>query len=165
MKINVNVKSEILHQTNEWNERLELLGTVGPIKINSQQRRLERYRMIYIFKILEYIVPSPGISWTQDEKRGRLINIPALIKGARVSIISLREQSLQVHGAKLFNKLPVDLRNMTGVSVDTWKKHLDGFLTVIPDRPLCGDLIPSPCDGLGRVSNSLQDWIPKLFKI
>ena len=46
-----------------------------------------------------------------------------------------REASLQVKGARLFNLMPLNLRCMTGVSVDTFKADLDSWLASIPDQP------------------------------
>ena len=36
---------------------------------------------------------------------------------------------------RLFNSLPRRLRNMTGVSTDTFKGHLDRWLQTVPDQP------------------------------
>ena len=65
-----------------------------------------------------------------------------------------RETSLGVKGARLFNLLPLELRNLNCKNVDTFKKNLDDFLTEVPDQPT----IP----GLGRPaeSNSLLYQIP-----
>ena len=51
------------------------------------------------------------------------------------SVRRARESSLQVKGARLFNLVPRDLRDMTGVSVDSFKSRLDSWLTTIPDQP------------------------------
>ena len=37
--------------------------------------------------------------------------------------------------ARLFNKIPLNLRMMTGVTVDTFKKNLDVWLKGVPDTP------------------------------
>ena len=46
-----------------------------------------------------------------------------------------REASLQVKGARLFNLVPKEIRNMSGISVDNFKSGLDAWLTRIPDQP------------------------------
>ena len=46
-----------------------------------------------------------------------------------------REASLQVKGARLFNLMPINLRNMMGVSVEVFKAALDTWLCSIPDQP------------------------------
>ena len=38
---------------------------------------------------------------------------------------------------KALNSLPRKMRNMTGVKVDTFKKHLDYWMMQIPDLPKC----------------------------
>ena len=48
---------------------------------------------------------------------------------------TIREGSLQIHGAKLFNALPKSVRNLTRTSVDEFKVALDKFLQTIPDEP------------------------------
>ena len=40
---------------------------------------------------------------------------------------------------RLFNLLPPNLRNITGVTTDTFKKHLDKWLANIPDTPKIDD--------------------------
>ena len=64
-----------------------------------------------------------------------------------------REASLQVKGARLFNLMPTNLRNMTGVSVEVFKAALDTWLCSIPDQPTT--------DGRQRaaLTNSLIDQV------
>ena len=38
---------------------------------------------------------------------------------------------------RAFNSLPRNLRNLTGVTADTFKKHLDKWMMKIPDQPKC----------------------------
>ena len=52
-----------VRELNYW-DRLKKL------KMNSQQRRFERYRIIYIWKILEKQVPSPGLEESHSETKG-----------------------------------------------------------------------------------------------
>ena len=52
----------------------------------SQQRRFERYRAIYMWKILEDKAPNCGIKTKTDDKGGRRMVIPKLktfLKGLR----------------------------------------------------------------------------------
>ena len=37
------------------------------LKMNSQQRRFERYRIIYVWKTLEKIVPNANVCLASDE--------------------------------------------------------------------------------------------------
>ena len=110
-------------------ERLEALN------IFSIQRRFEKYRIIYIWKILEQIVPNYGIREYQSQRHGRLCRVPKLNNKAAHAVQSLREASLAVHGAQLFNAMPQHIREITNCRVETFKAHLDKHLRNIPDQP------------------------------
>ena len=46
-----------------------------------------------------------------------------------------RHSSIRIHGAKLFNIMPKELRNAKDCSVDFFKMKVDKFLQSIPDEP------------------------------
>ena len=111
------------------------------IKLYSVERRRERYFMIYTWKVLEQMVPNVStdeerkITSKSTYRQGRTCcihtvpnHIPAKIKAARYA-------SLGYRGPLLFNTLPADIRNITNVPVDTFKKELDKFLSTVPDEP------------------------------
>ena len=109
----------------------------------SLERRRERYRIIYVWKILEGMVPNlTGRSQITDKQSfrfGRMCVLPPVATAAKNSLQRLRERSFCVNGPKLFNSLPSHLRNMTGVSHLEFKRELDKFLGTIADEPLmCG---------------------------
>ena len=82
---------------NYW-ERLERLA------MNSEQRRLERYQIIYVWKVIHGVAPNCGIKWTGcEERRGRMCEIKP-IRGKSLAQ-NLRRQSFQVAGPKLWNCL------------------------------------------------------------
>ena len=138
---------------NYW-ERLKCL------RINSQQRRFERYRIIYTWKILEESAPNCGIKEIHsfEDRQGRKCELPNL-KGSQ-SVKTLREQSFQVHGPRLFNSLPRYIRNLTKCGIYIFKEKHDLFLEKIPDQPKVGDLMPATCNQVsGQPSNSLVDQI------
>ena len=117
---------------------------------------MERYRIIYTWKILEGLVPNCGLKFTTNERRGREAQVPSL--QGKASIKRLREQSFQVKGPKLFNSLPPSLRKISKVPVDEFKLHLDKFLEGIPDEPIMDGLIPAACDLFSAApSNSIVD--------
>ena len=140
-----------LRQENYW-RRLELL------KMYSQERRMERYRIIYIWKILEGYAPNCGVKSSQENARlGRRCEIPKLAKNGRIAIQTLREQSFQVNGARLFNCIPKKIRAIEK-DQDLFKSELDKFLSSIPDQPRLGSLVPEAvCSITARQSNSLLD--------
>ena len=53
---------------------------LAKIKLNSEQRRIERYQIIYVWKTLEKIVPDTNIKVSNDESSrvGRMCKGPAL---------------------------------------------------------------------------------------
>ena len=124
----------------------------------SQQRRSERYRIIYTWKILEGLVPNCGIESDTSMRRGRVCRVP--ITHGRQAVKSLREQSFQMSGPKLFNCLPKYLRDINKSSKLDFKEQLDLFLATLPDQPHIGDLIPNVCNQFtAKPSNSLVDVI------
>ena len=125
----------------------------------SQERRMQRYKIIYIWKILEGKVPNCGINKIENERKGRLCFIPAL-KKSNTKIKTLRENSFQVVGPKLFNCLPSNIRNISKCSIDEFKFVLDQFLSKIPDEPKLPGYIPAACDQYsGQPSNCLTDQV------
>ena len=66
------------------------------------------------------------------------------------------EGSLRIKGAKLFNILPPELRNLQGVLVDTFKANLDTWLGSVPDQPTI------PGRQRAAATNSLLDQVPML---
>lgn len=125
------------------------------LHLYSLERRRERYQIIYVWKAMEKIVPH-FIDTHNAPRHGRLCNISPLPTNAPGKICSLREQSLRIHGAKLFNVLPRSIRDLANVDVLVFKKKLDGFLGTIPDEPQCHGYT----DIRRAESNSLLKMIP-----
>ena len=131
--------------------RLKELG------LYSQQRRRERYRTIYLWKVLEGEVPNPAPHALQPyitERGGRRATRKCLPTRAPEKIRTLLSNSLTYDGPKSFNALPKEVRNITGCSVGKFKSGLDKFLSTIPDEP--------PVQGYTarcRTSNSIPDQV------
>ena len=126
-------------------ERLKVL------RMNSEQRRLERYKIIYVWKILQGLVPNCGVQVIDAESKerlGRRCKVPSMNKQASSAVQSLRDTSFQVTGPKLFNCLPKWLRNLKTLSLEEFKEKLDLVLSQVPDEPRIGG--PG-----GWISNSL----------
>ena len=124
----------------------------------SQERRMERYRIIYAWKILEGISPNCGLVSQTSERRGRELSIPAIRGKGKVQ--TLREASFQVHGPRLFNSMPKAIRDLNRISVDQFKYKLDIYLQSIPDEPNLHGYVPIVCNQLsGSPSNSLVDHV------
>ena len=131
-------------------------------KLYSLKRRRERYAIIYVWKIIENIVPNfshnengielGGISWYHHNRLGRKCMIPTIERGPFQSI---RSASLAFQGPRLFNCLPQNLRNLSGCTVNNFKSKLDKFLSEVPDEPL----VPNYVKYRRAQSNSLIDML------
>ena len=125
-------------------------------------RRMERYRVIYVRKTLNCDAPILNlIRKPRESRRGTLLQIPAN-KTGKTKYRSIKERSMAVNGAKLFNAMPITLRANKG-NMDDFKQELDSFLETIPDVPggLGGDTLCLNLQTL-KPSNSLCDWTRKL---
>ena len=105
----------------------------------SQHIRLERYLILYVWKILNRIVHNCVLEFTNEETRRGTEVITPNLKGTTRS----RDQSFLVHGGNLFNSLPKYLRNMAGNNLEDFKERLDKYLQSITDVPKVVGNIPS----------------------
>ena len=109
------------------------------LKLYSLERRMERYQIIYTWRIIEGQVPnlkSTPINSSHSDRRGRSCTIPSITSSASQQIWSIRFASLPYKGPGLFNNLPQNIRNLTNCELTTFKGALDKFLLTLPDQPL-----------------------------
>ena len=105
------------------------------LNLPSQERRRERYMVIFIWKISEGLVKGYDLAFGDFGRRGRMA-IPNPISSSAPAVIKrAREASLGHKGCQLFNLIPDSVRNMKGTSVDHFKAALDRFLATVPDQP------------------------------
>ena len=110
-------------------------------KLYSVERRRERYHIIYVWKILEGLVPNISehehrmITGYEHTRLGRLCKLQNVTKTAPARVKAARYASLGYRGPCLFNTVPAHIRNLTNVPVDKFKKELDKFLSTVPDEP------------------------------
>ena len=113
-------------------QRLQNLG------LYSLERRRERYIIIYVWKILNGLVPNIGggasIVPLDSTRRGRLCAVPPILNAGIPRHKTLRENSLAVIGPQLFNCIPADVRGHRGTA-DCFKAKLDRYLSQVPDKP------------------------------
>ena len=102
--------------------------------VYSVKRRFERYTIIYIWKILESMVPnlSQPITYHFSDRRGRLCYSDHVSSG-RIGTLSYN--SFRWRAIRLFNCLLRHVRNMTSCSTVIFKKKLDQFLCNLDDKP------------------------------
>ena len=112
------------------------------LRLYSLERRRERYRILYVWKLLENLVPNiasegkDGFTKLHSARNGVFVRTPSFKTSIPPKVWKLREGSIQYHGAKLFNSLPKEIRGLTGCSLHQFKQSLDAFLSTIQDRPL-----------------------------
>ena len=114
---------------------LDYWERLGALNMYSQERRRERYQIIFIWKVSQLLVKGYSIPFKQNPRRGRLVDLPPVVGGCPAAVARAHEASLRVKGAKLFNLLPMELRGLDGVMVDTFKSGLDAWLGTVPDQP------------------------------
>ena len=143
-------KIDGMRDLNYW-ERLRELG------LYSLERRRDRYAIIYVWKIVNSMVPN--ISEGEDRiktqnhiRRGTLCVVPRLSGRALRSVQTMREHSLAVLGPRLFNELGPELREYKG-KLEGFKCRLDRFLNAVHDKPALPHYVQSAC------GNSLLDQL------
>ena len=147
------IKDSKLEGLNYWEK-------LGELKLYSQERRRERYQVIFLWKISQGMVSGYQVQFTSDMgRRGRSVVPNSVVRAAPAVVRNARERSLGVKGALIFNLLPDKLRSMNSQHIDYFKNHLDVFLSSIPDQPT----VP----GLGRAaeSNSLLHQLPLFYSM
>ena len=136
---------------------------LSALRLYSLQRRRERYIIIYVWKILEELVPNISSSNSAicparlNKRIGRRCHVPPISTTSPKSIQTIRESSFSVMGPNLFNCLPRYLRELTKAecTAPQFKAKLDDFLSTVPDQPL----IPGYTQYRQCQSNSLVHWL------
>jgi hypothetical protein len=130
------------------------------LQLYSLQRRRERYDILYVWKILEGIVPniSPEsnrqIRTYQHIRNGRMCIIPEPLRNARMQVKTLVNSSFVVRAVKLFNAVPKYIREISNCEIDSVKRTLDTYIRTLPDKPAL------PGYYTATESNSLLHVIP-----
>ena len=138
---------------------LDYAQRLKALNLSSIQRRHERYKIIYTYKIKEGLVENIsddyGLKFYCNGRHGYRCAIPTFPfynnKAAKA-----RDKSFSLTACNLWNALPRYIRNISGMSIDCFKKNLDKALKQYPDIPRCS-AIGLYRDKHGRNSNSLCD--------
>ena len=105
----------------------------------SLERRRERYRIIYVWKILEKLVPNietnGEIKEQMNERTGRSCHVKTNVINSCYKARRLRDHSFSWNACLAFNSLPKSIRNISSCSVETFKTKLDKYLLTILDEP------------------------------
>ena len=128
------------------------------LRLQSLERRRERYQIIYTWRIIEGQVPnldSTPINVTHSDRRGRSCVLPSIASTLSHRIKSIRFASLSHRGPRLFNCMPLAIRGLSNCKLPAFKRQLDIFLSSLPDQPL----VPSMTAYREIESNSVIDWV------
>ena len=135
------------------------------LNLQSIQRRHERYKIIYIYKIKEGIVPNLppapnqpssnyGLSFSSSTRHGIRCSIPEAKLYHNPAIIQ-RQASFAQTASDLWNCLPYYITSLSHISIDKFKGRLDKFLNLFPDEPRCSAPEQFIDLNTGRKSNSI----------
>ena len=131
---------------------------IKDLGLYSQERRRERYQMIFIWKISQGLVRGYNTHFENDGRRGRMARPKTVSLRSKATVRNAREASFGVKGAKLFNLLPKDIRGVTSEKVESFKTVLDEFLRRVPDEPTV------PGRARAAETNSLLHQIPLMTR-
>ena len=151
-----NVQKSLVNKI--WDQGLEngnYWDKLQYLRLFSQERRRERYQIIFIWKISQELVSGYQIPFSQNSRTGRWA-VPAQLSSPNVpaAVRAAKESSLRVRGCQLFNLLPAVLRSADHGDTLMFKNNLDHYLSCVPDQPTT--------NGLQRAakSNSLLHQVP-----
>ena len=137
---------------------LDYWERLSSLHLYSQERRRERYQIIFLWKVAQGLVKGYKATFVQNERRGRIMQLAPLCSKAPAAVKRARESCLQVRGGKLFNSIPRELRDTFTGSPDQLKARLDGWLSCIPDQPTV------PNRQRAAISNSLLGQVQYIIK-
>ena len=119
-----------------------IIGNSYKLSVCTPLREEENdYLIIYVWWIMEGQAPNistadnGGIRTKWHIHRGRCCLIPTVSNQSSHVVKTLRYASFAIHAPRLFNALPAHVRDITGGSVDSFKRQLDKYLRTVPDEP------------------------------
>ena len=120
------------------------------LKMQSMQRRRERYSIIMVWKMANGEAPnSIGVKFHNNARLGKKAEIPTSPTHTQVSVATKFHNSFACRATRLWNTLPRDVN--TAEDLATFKVQLGKWLSRFPDRP--------PVTGYTRQNNnSILDW-------
>ena len=102
-------------------------------KLYSIQRRNERYKILYIWILLNGLVPSLGLCWNPNTlpRYGPKLIVDKIL-GPNEPIKNLKRDLIRNFRVRIFNNLPIPLRTFKG-TLASFKNMLDKYLELCPD--------------------------------
>ena len=130
-------------QNLNYHQRLHVL------KLYSMQRRRERYVAIYMYKIVNEMVPNNlNLQFYNTSRQGIKCRQPK-VQTTLTHLSTVRQSYFTSTGPAIFNLIPRKIKEVK--SLELFKNHLDKFLMMFPDLP--------PTPGYTSVNkNTLLEW-------
>ena len=133
---------------------------LNELKLTSMERRVERYKAIYVYKMLNGLVPNIGLCVNDNTPctRSEISLIPCKIGAKSAKIKTKQKNSILNCGVRIYNALPIEIRSISDDLI-SFKTELDLFLSKVPDQPAVPGFKPGSHDLYGKSANSIIDWI------
>ena len=138
------------------------------MNLSSIQRRHERYKILYTYKIKEGLVPnlpshplkqeSFALQFHQNPRTGVRCSIPHPTLYHNPAAIA-RSSSFALTASDLWNCLPPCISTISNYPVHVFKSKLDELLDVLPEEPRCNASGQYSDPNTGRNSNSIYHLI------
>ena len=120
------------------------------LKLQSLQRRRERYCIIHTWKILNNVAPNDlEFEFYTHPRHGVRATVPSVNMKSQMSVRSDYDRSFRVKAAQLWNTLPAGVNSLS--TLDSFKVGLGQFLEQFPDTPPVPGYTPAH-------DNSLLSW-------
>ena len=101
-------------------------------------------------------MPSLNLNTKNEQRFGNKMIIQKL-SGKVLGIRTIRDRTVSINGANIFNAMPRVIREYQG-DFSGFKILVDTFLIEIPDCPILDGYISHNMDRNNKPSNSLIDW-------
>ena len=134
------------------------------MSLSSVQCRHEHYKILYIYKIKEGLVPNLpahpltkllfALQFHHNPRTGVRCSLPQPTLYHNPAEIA-QASSFALSSSNLWNCLPLSISSITNQPLHAFKRKLDMFLDVLPDEPRCNASGQFNDPNTGRNSNSI----------
>ena len=122
-------------------EDIDYAQCLSKLHMTSIQRRHERYKLLYTYKLKEGLVPNisktNGLEFTSHIRLWCKCTFWTYPLGPKA--IWARDDSFALTACRLWNSLPKHIGDISGEDVPHLKRKLDRFLHYYPGIPWCGN--------------------------
>ena len=109
------------------------------LKLFSLERRRERYMILNTWQQIEGLRENLMGFEINERSRHRTIKSTRVKWNKNSKKASIIFDSPALKMMRIFNAIPGELRDTTGIKLDTFKRKLDSWLSLVPDTPIIDD--------------------------